>query len=184
MSTSNVELEVKFRCKDLNELRKKLLDMGAKPIDSVEMVDVYLQHPCWNFAERDEALRVRLIRSSQSRSESVEITYKGPRSQGWAKARVELVVKADDFQRTLQVFDSLGFREVARLAKRREFFEIDNVEVSLDMVEGLGEFVELEDRGAGGEGLRRVAERLGLRDLVRETYLELYLKKMGVRAPT
>ncbi len=182
MSTKPLEVEVKFRCGNQGELRERLRESGAKLVDVVDMVDVYLQHPCRNFAETDEALRVRFYRSSLRHEESVELTYKGPRLEGWAKSRVELVVKVRDFEGILEVLKSLGFTEVARIVKHREFYELEGVEVSLDRVEGLGDFVELEDRGVGAGGLRRVAERLGLSEVVHETYLELYLKSRASHA--
>ncbi|QOJ78577.1 class IV adenylate cyclase [Infirmifilum lucidum] len=176
MSTKPVEVEVKFRFRDHGKLKERLRELGAKLVDVVDMVDVYLQHPCKNFAVTDEALRVRFYRSSLRHGENIELAYKGPRLEGWAKSRVELVVRVGDFEGILKVLNSIGFTEVARIVKHREFYELDNVEISLDRVEGLGDFVELEDRGAGAEGLRRVAEKLGLSEVVHETYLELYLK--------
>ncbi|MGC9108066.1 MAG: class IV adenylate cyclase, partial [Infirmifilum sp.] len=97
--------------------------------------------------------------------------------EGWVKTRVELGVVVDNFDSLLTILKKLGFHEVARIKKDREFYLFNGVEVSLDKVEDLGSFVELEDKGAGEEGIKKVAETLGLKELVPETYLELYLKK-------
>lgn len=177
----SVEVEVKFRCDDLGRIKKELLDMKANYIDTVDMVDVYFQHPCRDFKSSDEALRVRLVKSYRTGEEIVELTYKGPRIEGWAKSRVELIVKVNSFMEVLEMLGKLGFSKVASITKHREFYLLDNVEVSLDNVEGLGSFVELEDRGAGENGIRLVAEKLGLNELVHETYLELYLKKFSLQ---
>lgn len=180
MSGRFLEVEAKFRCSDLNALREKLKSLEARLLGTVEMVDVYMQHPCRNFAETDEALRVRFYTSPEGKQRSVEITYKGPRQEGWAKSRSEISAKAEDFESVLEIFRRMGFAEVARIVKRREFYELENVEISLDSVEELGYFVELEDRGAGEAVLKSLAEKLGLTELVPETYLELYLRKKGI----
>ncbi|MEZ0346735.1 MAG: class IV adenylate cyclase [Infirmifilum sp.] len=171
------EVEVKFRCTDPEGIRNKLRSMHSEYVDTVEMLDIYLQHPCRDFQQSDEALRVRHIKSTLTGQEDIELTYKGPRKEGWAKTRVELVVKVDKLNELLLVLDKLGFKVVARIAKHREFYLLEGVEVSLDKVEDLGNFVEIEDKGAGEHKIREVATKLGLQELVPETYLELYLKR-------
>ncbi|MGB9708539.1 MAG: class IV adenylate cyclase [Infirmifilum sp.] len=172
-----IELEAKFRCNNIDALREKLQHLKAIYLDKVLMVDVYFQHPCRDFRATDEALRVRYLKSQEKREALVEMTYKGPRGEGWVKTRVELGVVVDNFDSLLTILKKLGFHEVARIKKDREFYLFNGVEVSLDKVEDLGSFVELEDKGAGEEGIKKVAETLGLKELVPETYLELYLKK-------
>ncbi|MMZ68041.1 CYTH domain protein [compost metagenome] len=73
------------------------------------------------------------------------------------------------------ILERLGFRPVARVVKERFYAEYDGHVVTLDEVEGLGCFVEVEGKDPG-----RVAGELGVKGrLVEETYLELLLKKAG-----
>lgn len=168
-----LEVEQKFRA-DLGRVREELLRLGASPVEAKEEVDVYFQHPCRDFAKTDEALRVR--RSGGD----VEVTYKGPRMRSSAKARLELTVSADGDVEA--VLEALGFRKVAVIKKRREYYSYGSLTISLDDVEGLGQFVEIEAVASSEASLKEaeaevsaLAERLGLAERVDATYLELYL---------
>jgi adenylate cyclase class 2 len=166
------EVELKYRCAEPGDVLRRLEALGARRIGEFQQEDVYFQHPCRDFALSDEALRVRFSGGV------AELTYKGPRehvSEG--KSREELVVPVGNPEQLLELLRKLGFREVARVRKKRIVFLISGAEVSLDHVEGLGVFVELEDKGAGAMGLREIAESLGLRGPpVEETYLEMILR--------
>ncbi|MEM1519569.1 MAG: class IV adenylate cyclase [Pyrobaculum sp.] len=169
-----LEVEVKYRC-DVKSLRDRLLSRGFSFSGAGEEVDVYFQHPCRNFVETDEALRVRITDSH------VTVTYKGPRIGVGAKTREEISMSVGGD--VLELFRRLGFVEVARVKKRREYYKRGDVSISLDVVEGLGEFVEIEkvvyDHGEVSkavEELRSLGAELGLVEEVRETYLELILK--------
>lgn len=169
------EVEVKFSISEPSRIREKLLELGATYVDTVDQVDIYYQHPCKNFAETDEALRLRENNSKSGKS--IELTYKGPKRGGWAKDRVEIVSRVVDSMEMQEILEMLGFKTVARLQKHREFYMIKGVEVSIDKVEGLGDFVEIEDKGGGLEAVREIASLLGLGEPVPKTYLELYLEK-------
>ncbi|KUO88271.1 MAG: adenylate cyclase [Thermoproteus sp. JCHS_4] len=171
-----LEVEQKFRA-DLGRVREELLRLGASPVEAKEEVDIYFQHPCRDFAETDEALRVR--RSGGSGGD-VEVSYKGPRMRSSAKARLELTVSADGDVEA--VLEALGFRKVAVIKKRREYYSYGSLTISLDDVEGLGQFVEIEavasseaSLGEAEAEVSALAERLGLAERVDATYLELYL---------
>jgi len=169
------EVEVKFSISEPSRIREKLMELGATYVDTVDQVDIYYQHPCKNFAETDEALRLRENNSKSGKS--IELTYKGPKRGGWAKDRVEIVSRVVDSVKMQEILEMLGFKAVARLLKHREFYMIRGVEVSIDKVEGLGYFVEIEDKGGGLEAIREIASLLGLGEPVPKTYLELYLEK-------
>lgn len=170
-----MEVELKFRA-DIDKVREELLRLGASLLERKEEVDVYYQHPCRDFAKTDEALRVRFSGGS------VEVSYKGPRLQSSAKTRLELTAVAEgDVERILE---ALGFRRVAAIKKRREYYAYGTLTVSLDDVEGLGQFVEVEALASSEASVEAAeaeigafAERLGLRERVDATYLELYLQR-------
>ncbi len=170
------EVEVKYRCGDLGAVKERLRELGAEPLGRVEMRDTYYQHPCWDFAERDEALRLREYQGA------CIVTYKGPRRGGWAKAREEIEFRASSCRDAHSLLLRLGFRPVATIVKRREFYALWGTEVAVDQVEGLGGFVEVEDKGGGIEAVKRVVEALGLTEgPIPESYLELYLRRLGGR---
>jgi adenylate cyclase class 2 len=168
-----IEVEVKVPCYDLDELKERLMKRGARAIDEVTQEDVYLAHPCRDFSKSDEALRIR--RSG----EEWKLTYKGPKLDGETKTREELEIDIDPKVRG--ILEKLGFEEVMTIRKSRRVLMLDEIEFSLDRVEGLGDFVELEYKGESVEAGRRMIfltmERLGLEGSERRSYLELLLRR-------
>lgn len=178
MGRDNVEVEVKLRAEDLKAVEDRLVSIGASVVaKEVIEEDVYLNHPCRDFSKTDEALRVRLS------NHVVSLTYKGPRlSRDEAKERVELstdLAGGEDARKLVRILKLLGFKEVATIKKERSYYRVGDVLVSLDRVEGLGYFVELELTGGQDPSLLRdLAGRLGVGwRPVGETYLEMYLKR-------
>ena len=107
---------------------------------------MYFAHPARDFAQTDEALRLR------RKGGSFFITYKGPKIDAATKTRreIELPLAADEagFQAWFGLLEALGFTAVGEVRKSRRKAKIAwqgrTVEGSLDEVERLGTFVELE----------------------------------------
>lgn len=172
------EVEVKYRVTDLGSVESAMARLGARLVKVEREEDTYLQHPCRDFRASDEALRLRVING-----ERVELTYKGPRSGGDIKSRLEITVGLrGDPDSALRLLESLGFERVATVSKVRRFYVVPGtkVVVCLDDVEGLGSFVEIEAQGSPEEvsgEVEAVARKLGLRGPpLSKTYLELLLE--------
>jgi adenylate cyclase class 2 len=187
-----VEVELKYRLDDPEELLTRLIARGAARGVETAQVDLYLDHPVRRFEETDEAFRIRW-----DERDGLALTYKGPRLDPMSKTREEIEIGITggepgcDSAATL--FGRLGFREVRRVSKRRTTFQVASdgreVAVSIDDVEGIGLFVELEliaDEGdwqAARESLERLAQILGLAPVQaeRRSYLEMLLKAEAAR---
>ena len=168
-----MEVEIKARIENPDEIRKILKDMGAKFEGKVHQKDIYFKHPCRDFASTDEALRIRL-------SGDVRITYKGPKVDSETKSREEIEFEVGSDERAMDMLKRLGFVEAGIVEKVREIYSLNGVEISIDYVPGLGHFIELEIQGENTEKNRErlfsLGKELGLRDYIRESYLELILK--------
>ncbi len=169
-----LEIEVKARVDDLSELREKLLEAGAESLGSNRQEDVYFQHPARDFARSDEALR---LRKQEGRC---TLTYKGPRIEEVTKTREELKVEVSDFEEAKVLLEKLGFEEVSWVRKHRDYYTLKGFKVMLDMVDGLGSYVEVEKPGESYEP-RELLEFLGElgigEDAVeRRSYLGLLLR--------
>ena len=176
------ELEEKIvlgSCSELEAVEEKLRDLGAVFEAEVYEEDTYYQHPCRDFASTDEALRLRVTR------DRVELTYKGPkRVIGEAKEREEYTVTVDNGAAVARILEKLGFKPVATVRKRRRYYSLPGLAVvSLDEVEGLGCFVEIEYRGSDPskavDAVKAIESRLGLESKPKtvKSYLELLLEK-------
>lgn len=175
-----IEVEAKVKVDDLQPLKRRLNELGAKWISEETQRDLYFNHPQRNFATTDEALRVRWSSTGEK-----SITYKGPKLPGSIiKTREELILPVGDIGAAVELFHRLGFREAASIVKKRVVWELHNFKVCLDEVEGLGSFVEVEaaergDTSESEEETIHITHQLGLegRPLIRESYLELLQKR-------
>jgi adenylate cyclase class 2 len=174
------EVELKLRAGH-EAVRERLSTLGAENAGTVTQVDTYYDAPHCDFAETDEALRIR--REETADGSTTRVTYKGPLVETASKSRREVetgVADADDFD---SILNALGFSPAAVVEKERERYRLDDYTVTLDTVTDLGEFVEIERHApeADLETTRRgAADRL--RDLgldpdeqIRTSYLGLLL---------
>ncbi len=169
-----MEVEVKFRVTDLEEIERKISETAEFVVEKFEY-DVYFNHPCRNFAETDEALRIR------KDSDGFTLTYKGAKIDYETKTRDEIKVGIDDFEKTKEILVRLGFRVAGRVAKRRRIYRRGEIIICLDWIEELGSFVELEiESGNLNEAKKKIfeyAEMLGFEaeKSIRKSYLEMIL---------
>jgi len=193
------EVEIKVPA-DVDAVRDRLRAAGAERVDARRQRDEYYDAPHRDFAETDEALRVRRetslpdgIGSSDATtdsgdspvpSETTKITYKGPLLDEGSKTRAEHETEVSDAEAAAGVLSGLGFEPAAIVVKRREFWAFDGFTVTLDVVDGLGEFVEIERSVADDSAIEAVRNealaalgRLGLDgdEQVRTSYLGLLL---------
>ena len=177
------EVEQKFPVEDVADVENRLVSAGATFSDAVVQVDRYYAHPSRDFAQTDEAIRIRQV------GESNFITYKGPKIDATTKTRKEIELPlhngAEHAGDWASLLDVLGFSPVAVVRKQRRHAHVAwhdaEVEVALDQVEGLGSYVELELSAddaaldAAKSNLQSLADELGLSGSEQRSYLELLL---------
>ncbi|MFB6159879.1 MAG: class IV adenylate cyclase [Haloferacaceae archaeon] len=178
------EVELKVRA-DHEAVRARLERLGAERLGRVSQRDTYYDAPHREFPETDEALRIRHVAGPEG--ERAKLAYKGPLVEAASKTREEHETAVSDPDATAAALEGLGFSPAATVEKERERYRLDGYTVTLDDVDGLGEFVEVE-REATEEEVERVregAERV-LRDLgldpaagIRTSYLGLLLDDSG-----
>lgn len=166
-----LEIEVKCYCDDADTVKKLLAEAGAKFVETRTERDLYFNHPSRNFAETDEALRLREVNSA------CKITYKGPKLSKTTKARVEHETDTGDYNTMKNILLSLGFTESGIIEKTRHLYALNGMEITIDNVDGLGTFVEIEKTGSLKDDIEKelfdTAAKLGLTRFERSSYLEL-----------
>jgi adenylate cyclase class 2 len=185
------EVELKFRVADLPAVEGKLTALGACFAAPIEQIDRYFAHPARDFVQTDEALRLRRV------GDEIAITWKGPRLAGGGKTRreielpLETVSRADSagasptLDRWTELLESLGFRRVREVAKRRRTARLawqgGEVEIALDRVAGLGDYLELELLATADEvpaaqaRIEALASEIGCGPHEPRSYLEMVL---------
>lgn len=180
-----LEIEMKFAVDDFDEVVAVLRRWHASEAPAIDEADHYFNAPDRDFAQTDEAFRLRRI-GDQNR-----ITYKGPKQPGIAKTRTEieipLAIGRDTSEQFCQLVQQLGYRPTAIVRKRRTVFETLRegfaLQICCDEVETLGSFVEVEivappqDKPRAEAMLQVVAAELGLTRNERRSYLEMVLSK-------
>ncbi len=174
-----IEVEVKAKIKSFDEMRKRLDEINAVKVKTEHQEDRYFNSPVRDFAQTDEALRIRETKSDEKHN--LFITYKGPKIDAKSKTREEVEMEIEDADKASKIFENLGFKEVRTVVKDREYYKYENYEISLDNVHGLDPYMEIEislednsDYSKAQESIFELFEKLGITDgFERTSYLEL-----------
>jgi adenylate cyclase class 2 len=179
----SIEVEQKFRVHDPTQIESRLQERGIELSPPERQIDRYFNHPSRDFAQTDEALRIRQIGDHNC------VTYKGPKLDQTTKTRREIEVAiARDTQPARQFAElliSLGFRSVAEVRKARRKALLRHagheIEIAFDEVEQVGTYVEFEclvdesEVESSKRAIASLAAELGLVENERRSYLELLL---------
>jgi len=157
--------EIEIKAKIEEDLSNKIIENNGVFLREVFQEDIYFNHPCRDFKESDEALRLRKERNN------FILTFKGRREEGKIKKREEIEAKVEES--IIEILERLGFKKVCIIRKKRKEFSLGNVKIFIDDVENLGKFIEIE---GNEEEIFNIMKILGIKEYIKETYLELIMK--------
>jgi adenylate cyclase class 2 len=178
---------MKFPIRDFAAVESRLAELGVRQISARQDIDQYFNAPDRDFARTDEALRIRRIGSANF------VTYKGPKQDAQTKTRTEIEVPLAEGDAAAATFANLlthlRYRPVAVVHKQRRIYHLKkgtwSLEVSLDELEGVGRFVEIETLvpqerlDEARRVVQELARALELTTSERRSYLELLLEAQG-----
>jgi adenylate cyclase class 2 len=185
MSGTHWEVEQKFRLVDKDATVARLDALGVRWSPAVQQSDHYFNHPARDFAQTDEAFRLRQVGNSNC------LTYKGPKIDPSSKTRRELELAlppGNEVAAALaELLVALSFRSIHVVEKTRVTgavrWEGFDVQVALDEVKNAGLYLELEiaatneTLGAARSAIQSLSSRLGELPVERRSYLEIILEK-------
>jgi len=173
-----LEVELKVKIPSLDPVREQLVKRNARSCEKVHEHDVYYNAPHRDFSITDEAVRVRYT------GDHAVVTYKGPKiKQFGLKAREELNFAVESGETFETMLDRLGFTKTLEVDKWRETYTLGTVSISLDTVDGLGTFAEIEvmvkdESDNPTEQIGKIAREIGADgEPILASYLELLLAK-------
>lgn len=173
-----LEVELKVKIPSLDPVREQLAQRNARSFGKVHEHDVYYNAPHRDFGITDEAVRVRYT------GDHAVVTYKGPKIKKFGlKAREELNFAVESGESFETMLDRLGFTKTLEVDKWRETFRLGTASVSLDTVDGLGTFAEIEvmvkdESDNPTEQIGKIAQEIGADgEPILASYLELLLAK-------
>ena len=179
------EVENKYRIEDVPATAQALIALGTEFSPAIEQIDTYFKHPVRNFAQTDEALRLRRV------ADQNQITYKGPKIDRSTKTRVELELPlaagADRFSQYQELLERLDFQPVSEVKKRRQIghLEWEGLPSKSAWTRSRAWGILLnwksspirKDWSGPKSCVTRLASELGLSAPERRSYLEMLLEK-------
>ncbi|HSZ54181.1 MAG TPA: class IV adenylate cyclase [Tepidisphaeraceae bacterium] len=172
------ELEAKMKVDDLDAVRRRLAECGAKRTGSALETNMFFDTPERTLVSADKGLRLRRKRDDQTGKEKFIITVKGPQQQGDLKNREEAEAGVQDGDDATAVLAALGYYPTLSFQKKRESWELDGCKIELDEIPILGRFVEIE--GPDDRTVIRVREKLQLSDrpLIKTGYITMLARHL------
>ena len=174
-SASKHLVELKARYEDLGKARALL--SGAEPVGTFRQTDTY-----FSLGER----RLKL-RAFEGRKEGQLVYYERP-DRGGVKDSLVLLADLPDAAAVLDILRR-AFPVLAEVRKTREVYRLEGVQVHLDVVAGLGRFIEFEkvvsgeaEETAGRAQLESLARyfQIAADDLLASSYSDLLGARGGV----
>lgn len=161
-------VELKARYEDLGKARALLA--GAERVGTFRQVDTY-------FSVGERRLK---LRSVEGRKDGQLVYYERP-DRGGVKESLVLLADLPDAAAVLEILRRT-FPVKAEVRKTREIYRLQGVQVHLDVVQGLGKFLEFEkvvageaEEKAGREQLDSLARyfQVAPEDLMASSYSDL-----------
>lgn len=189
---STFEVEIKFQIVKAQEVEHRLRSLfgNVEFGEPITETDSFFRHPCRNFKQTDEALRLRKRECADGTSEH-SLTYKGPKIDTTTKTRQEIELPITEPERWESLLTALGFSPFASVQKFRRHMKLmvnhRHIEIVLDTLPALSEshrtFIEVETL-ATVEDIEEcrtlilgIAKQLELGTPIQESYLQMVLKR-------
>jgi adenylate cyclase class 2 len=173
-----LEVELKVKIPALDPVREQLTRKNAQFLGKVHEHDIYYNAPHRDFGVTDEAVRVRYT------DDHAVVTYKGPKIKKFGlKAREELNFAVESGETFEKMLDRLGFTRTTDVNKWRETYKLGQATITLDLVDELGTFAEIEiivenENDNPTTMIEKIAKDIGaVGEPLLASYLELLLEK-------
>jgi adenylate cyclase class 2 len=172
----SVEIEAKLKVDSLEEIKRKLSELGAEFEQEQSQTDYHFDEANGTLQKTDRCLRLR--RQLVNESERFFLTYKGAKEKSEFKKRQEIEIEIADGGSVQELFSALGYEKVLVIEKKRLTWHLGDCVVALDQLPLIGSFVEIE--GPDEQKIADVQKNLGLSRLshIRKSYAALIRAKL------
>lgn len=149
----NIEIEVKFYLKDIEGMRRNLLELGVESKGRVFETNIRYEDNQISLIQKKTLLRLR-------KDEKTTLTFKSvPKTKSRDfKVFNELEVEVDDMATMGQILEALGFHPEQKYEKWRETLVLERTKMFLDRMP-YGDFLEIEGQP---QDIKNWIARLGL----------------------
>jgi adenylate cyclase class 2 len=136
-----IEVEIRARIDDAGTVKKCLGKIGAKFLKRSKQADRVFGHP--RFLDSDRMI-VEGGYSARIRETDDKVTLDFKEIARKSGGGIEVSARLSDAEAGLKFLEKLGFEEAFTVAKSREDYSYKDFTISLDDVDRLGRFVEIE----------------------------------------
>ena len=174
--SGNLEIEVKLKIANLNEMRRLVLSLGLEEkVNRAFEENWILDFPQKRLRQRGCLLRLRHYNGRSY------VTFKSPSTQASnLKIRKELETEVSDHAILFQILQRLGLVQIFRYQKYRSIFEPKSprsrarVILTLDETP-IGNYMEIE---GPPKHIEKIASQLGFskKEFIKESYLALFAR--------
>lgn len=160
----NQEIEIQAKIFDPVDAENKIAKVG-KFIKERKQIDKYFVTPQNDFFSKNPPIEYLRIRQEDGKNH-LNYSYLHFDDKGFLKVTDEYETLVDKPETVEEIFNKIGLINKVTVVKTRKYFECDGFEVTLDNVEGLGDFMEVEaKKDFGGVDATRTACQKFLDDL-------------------
>jgi adenylate cyclase class 2 len=129
----NVEIELKYKVDDLEKIENEIKKLGAKFEKEFDGRDSYFLVP-----DNNDGRKYLRVREKEGRYElCFHYVPTNTKSLEWETS-------VDDGEMTKEILRQIGHKDDVIVEKKRKVYKFKNSEIVLDIVKGLGSFVEIE----------------------------------------
>jgi len=138
----NVEVEIQVIIKNPERVETRLNKVG-KFIKSRKQVDKYFVPPQRDFFVKDMPDEYLRVRYEEDRNH-LNYSFLHFGEDGWLRSTDEYETLVDTPEIVEEIFKKIGLILKVTVEKTRKYFDCGDFEVTLDQIEDLGDFMEVE----------------------------------------
>ncbi len=132
------EIEVKILNINVEEIRKKLLELGATKVFEGEVHAIAFDFPDSRLDQQDCFVRLRKV------GDKTELCFKGEKADSKFKSREEIEVNVSEFDETIKILEKIGLKRFHEGRKNRISYKFEGATFELDSWENIPTFLEIE----------------------------------------
>jgi len=178
MVLSMIEVETKLKIDGTEHIEERVKELIGDYQGEKTEIDLYFDHPNMQILSGGCALRVR------DTGGKYRLTYKGTKKDDETTSREEIEIGIESAREMIEILDELGFYEICKVKKLRKTYLLKDLVITLDNVDSLGEFIEVEGKANNDREFKekkdeifKLLKKLGLStgDISQRSYLEMLL---------
>jgi adenylate cyclase class 2 len=149
-----IEVEIRANIKDIDSVRKRVLELGANHINTENQIDKIFGR-AEDLDEEHKIIEGHFSARIRQKGDKKFVQFKEIKRDGIG---LELSLPIDSIQDGVKFLEKLDYTEAFTVSKTRELYKLDNSEICLDKVAELGNFIEIESGSDDDDKERLIQE--------------------------